>query len=88
MNDIKYWEYVIEVWEDEDASLEEKERCGIVVGNSMAEALDSILYYYEENHVINILTLKCISDDPVFDFDIAKDEGDFDFNVMKKESKL
>lgn len=87
MNDIKYWEYVIEVWEDEDASLEEKERCGIVVGNSMAEALDSILYYYEENHVINILTLKCISDDPVFDFDITKDEGDFDFNVMKKEPK-
>ena len=82
MNDIKYWEYIITVWEDADS--EEKEQCGIVTANSMVEALELIFDYYMESHVTNILTLKCISDDPVFDFDIAKDEGDFDFNITKK----
>ena len=78
MNDIKYWEYVIEVWENADSEI--KERCGVVVGNSMTEALDSILYYYAENHIINILTLKCISDYPVFDFGDVKEDDNFDFD--------
>lgn len=76
-----YWEYIIKIWDSIDRR--EEERSGVVTAENMTEAMEVIESYYGDE-IMNVITLKAITD-VVFDFNtVNEDDSDFDFVISKK----
>lgn len=80
---IAYWEYIIKIWNDVDS--EEEERAGVVSATTMTEAVQEIENAYYDNEILNIITLKYITDS-VLDIKEANDNNNFDFIIIPKSA--
>jgi len=80
-----YWEYIITFWNEIDSKAEE--RAGVVLAETLSEAMQIISEYYGEESILDVKTFKPIIDGAVFDFQDTTDEKfcDFDFSISKKE---
>lgn len=80
-----YWEYIITFWNEVDSKAEE--RAGVVLAETLSEAMQIISEYYGEESILDVKTFKPIIDGAVFDFQDVTDEKfcDFDFSISKKE---
>lgn len=76
--DIWYYEYIITIWNDTDKK--EEMRSGIVPGESMATAVKALEQYYGDE-LMDLHMLKAIVEAPVFEFEYAMEDTEFDFTV-------
>lgn len=77
---IWYWQYKLITW-DEFAN-DEVVRTGLVVGDKITDAMKALYKYYGED-IIDVQTLKAITDG-VFEFEDTEYD-DFDYVVTPKE---
>lgn len=78
-----YYEYTICAFNSE--SEEQEIFSGVVPAKNYAAALQKLMDYYEERYVMNIQALKPIIEAPVFEFDRANKENDFDFEIKHRK---
>ena len=76
-----YWQYEVEIWDDIDR--EETVRCGVVTGEKITDAMQTLYNYYGED-IINVHTLKALTD-TVFEFKDVMENADFDYMISEKE---
>lgn len=77
-----FWEYIVKIYNEVDNK--EEERCGVVCGSDIIEAMRGIYSYYGED-ILNVLTLKAIFEGDCFDFSEVEQENDFDFQIFRKK---
>lgn len=76
-----YWQYEVKIWDDIDR--EETVRCGVVTGEKITDAMQTLYNYYGED-IINVYTLKALTD-TVFEFKDVMENADFDYVISEKE---
>ena len=78
--EIWYYEYIVKIW-----GIDHKEEMleGVVPAESMSAAVADIESYYG-NELMEIRMIKPIIEGPVFDFQLAMDEPNFDFVIKAK----
>lgn len=75
-----YWQYTLIVF---DGNNKNEEVSGLVVGDNIVNATETLYSYYGED-IVDIKGLKAITD-IVFEFQsVTKYEKDFDFEIHKK----
>ena len=74
-----YYEYIVKVL---GINNEEEICAGVVPAESMAAAVEDMESYYG-NDLMEIHMLKPIVEGPVFDFQSAMDESNFDFTINR-----
>ena len=57
---------------------------GVIPANTYIEAIQSLVNYYGDDNIVNILCLKAVFEGDLFEFENANDEPDFDYKVVKK----
>lgn len=75
-----YWEYIIKIFDEDNAK--EEIISGVTYADSFTEAVSALDEYYG-SEMMEIQMLKAIAEGPVFDFAIAQ-ESSFDFDIIKK----
>lgn len=78
-----YYEYVVRAFNP--ASKEEETFSGVVPAKNYAAAIQKLMDCYEEQYVMDIQALKPIIEAPVFEFNRANEEEDFDFEIKHKK---
>lgn len=79
-NEVWYWEYQLKIWDDVDDK--EEIRSGVVVADTITEAMKEIEDYYGDE-IMEVQMLKAITDG-VFEFQYVMEDPDFDFVISKK----
>ena len=79
-NEVWYWEYQLKIWDDVDEK--EEIRSGVVVADTITEAMKEIEDYYGDE-IMEVQMLKAITDG-VFEFQYVMEDPDFDFVISKK----
>ena len=77
-----FYQYKVKVnWYDETNCL----YSGIVPASSLTDAVKILEDYYGEECLQEIQTLKPVVKGPVFEFNLATDEDNFDYKIIKKD---
>lgn len=82
MMDNWFYQYKVKVSYDEEA---ESLFSGIVPAHSLVGAAKLLEDYYGEDNLQEIQMLKPIIEGPVFEFNLATDEDNFDYKIIKKD---
>ena len=77
-----YWEYIIDYYNEIDN--ETQKRSGVIAAENMNEAIQSLIDFYGESAIENILTLKIILEGNVLEFNEVNKNQDIDFTVTKR----
>lgn len=84
MMDNWFYQYKVKVsWPDKAATL----LSGIVPAHSLVGAAKFLEDYYGEDSLLEIQTLKPIVEGPVFEFNLATDTSNFDYQIIEKDKK-
>ena len=82
MNEVWYYEYILEYYNEIDHCKEI--RSGVVPAESMAEVVENLEAFYGKD-ITEIQLLRPLMEGPVFEFDCANDESNhFNYNVTSK----
>lgn len=81
MNEFWFYEYDVKIYDDFD----NKEACrqGILSAESYSDAAAQLEEYYGDE-LLSIETLKLLFEGPCFEFQLAKDESTFGFDITRK----
>lgn len=81
---IWYWEYNI-VYLTIDG--EKEKRAGVITAEDLISAVDVLRDFYGEKNILNIKTLRALTDEPVLEFDRPFDteERVNDFKIIKSD---
>lgn len=80
MNEPWYYEYTIKFYDEIDDKMET--RSGIIPADCLVSVINELEEFY--GNIIEIQTLKCLTEGIVFDFNDAKECKDFDYIINKK----
>lgn len=82
MMDNWFYQYKVKVsWSEEASTL----LSGIVPAHSLVGAAKFLEDYYGEDSLQEIQMLKPIVEGPVFEFNLATNEDDFDYQIIEKD---
>lgn len=82
MMDDWFYQYKVKVsWPDEASTL----LSGIVPAHSLVGAAKFLEDYYGEDSLLEIQMLKPIVEGPVFEFNLAMNDNDFDYQIIEKD---
>lgn len=81
---IWYWEYNI-IYLTVDGTKEK--RSGVITAANLIDAVDVLKDFYGEKNILNIKTLRTLTDEPVLEFDRPFDteEQAHDFKIIKSD---
>lgn len=81
MEEVWYYQYKAVLWNSDERK--EEIVTGIVPGTSFSDAMQKLENYYS-NDILNITTLKAISEGEVFEFEYINESNDFDYEITEK----
>ena len=81
---IWYWEYNI-IYLTVDGTKEK--RSGVITAENLISAVDVLKDFYGEENILNIKTLRTLTDEPVLEFDrpFSTEEQANDFKIIKSD---
>ena len=84
MSEIWYWEYNI-ICMTVDGTKEK--RSGVITAENLIDAINVLTDFYGEENILNIRTLRALTDKPVLEFDRPFDTEDqtYDFKIIKSD---
>ena len=81
MEDRWYYEYAVIIWNEIDKI--EELRSGVVSAESLVEAMKELYEYYGDE-IVDVQTLRAITDGAVFEFQYVTEDTDFSYTMEKK----
>ena len=83
MGEVWYYQYEVVLWDSDKCK--EENVTGIVPGTSFSDVVQKLESFYG-NEILNITTLKAVSEGEVFEFEYANEDAtDFDYVITEKE---